>query len=239
MKKYFNTYPYAKIGLLAVPLTVLTVLMEFYFPEFKPEGYPNFIVAFEFAKSLKDLNLLFSLLAPVEIEKIDIGNYIDFGYMVVYSLFLFLFFRKSWKIHQFRFLLSGIPLSMLILAADFYENILLLEITDIYAKKGIVAEMQQVLYQLQITTWIKWGGLALAFFLLFFVFIRGKILSKIVAVFCLLPIIEMILLWTTSMFSVSDFTLSVFAVFTVLVVYSFAFKKKIKKPQDSIISTCG
>lgn len=233
MKKYFNTHPYAKIGLLAIPVVLLTVLMGFYFPEFKPEGYPNFIVAFEFAKSLQDLNQLFSPLAPVDIDKIDIGNYIDFGYMVVYSLFLLLFFRKAWKIHGRRFLLAEILLIILILAADFYENILLLEITDTYSKNGIITGLQPILDRLQIVTWVKWGGLAVAFFLLFFVLIKGKILSKIVAVFCLLPIIEGILLWVTPLFSISDFTLSVFAVFTVLLIYSFVFKKKIKKPQGS------
>jgi hypothetical protein len=233
MKKYFKTHPYAKIGLLVIPLVVFTVLMGFYFPEFKPEGYPNFIVAFEFAKSLKELNLLLSPLSPVEIEKVDIGNYIDFGYMVIYSLFLLLFFRKAWKIYGNRFLFAGIPLSILILAGDFYENILLLEITNTYSKNGIVTSLQPLLDQLHLATWIKWGGLTVAFFMLFFVFIRGKFLSKIAAVFCLLPIIEAILLWITPLFSISDFTLSVFAVFTVLIVYSFVFKKKIKKPQVS------
>ena len=233
MKKYFKSHPYAKIGLLVIPLVLLTALMNNYFPKFKSEVYPNFIVAFEFAKSLKELNLLLSPLAPTEIEKIDTGNYIDFAFMVAYCLFLILFFRKTYNIHGHRFLLAGIPLSILILAADFYENILLLEITDTYSKSGIVAGLQLILDQLQIVTWIKWRGLAVAFFLLFFTLIKGKILSKIVAVFCLLPIIEVILLCTTSLFSVSDFTLSVFAVFTVIFVYSFAFKKKIKKPQNS------
>lgn len=229
MNSYFNRHPYAKIGLLAIPVVVLIVLMGFYFPEFKPEGFPNFIVAFEFAKSLNDLDLLLSPLSPAEIEKIDIGNYIDFGYMVIYSLFLLLFFRKTWKIYGNRFLLAGIPLSIIILTADFYENILLLEITNAYSKNGIVAGLQPILDRLQIVTWIKWGGLAVAFLFLFFVFIKGKFLSKIAAVFCLLPIIEGILLWITPLFSISDFTLSVFAVFSVLFVYSFVFKKK--KPQ--------
>lgn len=235
MKRYLNTHPYAKIGLLAIPLVVLTVLMGFYFPEFKPKGYPNFIVAFEFAKTLKELTLLLSPMSPAEIENVDIGNYIDFCYMVIYSLFLLLFFRKAWKIQGSRFLLAGMLLSIIILAADFYENILLLEITDSYSKNGIIPDLQPLLDQLHFATWIKWGGLAVAFFLLFFVFIRGKFLSKIVAVFCLLPIIEAILLWITSLFSVSDFTLSVFAVFTVLFVYSFAFRKEKKTAAGSIL----
>ena len=226
MKNYFKSHPYAKAGLLAIPLVILTVLMENYFPEFRPEGYPNFIVAFEFANSLKDLSVLFSSLSPKEIKNIDTGNYIDFGYMVVYSLFLFLFFRKAYKINGSRFLLAGIPLSILILAADFYENILLLKITDTYSKNGIVAGLQLILDQLQIVTWVKWGGLAVAFFLLFFVLIRENTLSKIVAVFCLLPLIQGILFWVSPMFTITSFTLSVFGAFAVLFVYSFAFKKK-------------
>src|SRR6056297_3179767 len=111
MKNYFKSHPYAKIGLLAIPVVLLTILMENYFPEFKPEGYSNFIVAFEFADSLKDFKLLLGSLAPVDIERIDTGNYIDFGFMVAYCFFLILFFRKTYKIHGHRFLLAGIPLS--------------------------------------------------------------------------------------------------------------------------------
>lgn len=226
MKNYFKTHPFAKSGLLAIPIVALTVLMENYFPEFKPEGYPNFIVAFEFAKSLQDLNLLFSSLSPIEIEKIDAGNYLDFGFMVFYCLFLLLFFKKAYKIFGSRFLLAGIPLVLLILAADFYENILLLKITDTYAKNGIVASLLPVLNQLQIITWIKWGGLALAFFLLFFALIRGKSLSKTAAVFCLLPLINGILYWVSPVFTITGFTLSVFGAFAVLFIYSFVFRQK-------------
>ncbi|MGM0621827.1 MAG: hypothetical protein ACQETJ_12325 [Bacteroidota bacterium] len=226
MKNYFKTHPYAKAGLLAIPIILLMVAMENFFPDFSPDGFPNFIVAFEFANTLQDLNLLLSSLSPMEMEKIDKGNYIDFGFMITYCLFLFLFFRKAYKIHGSRFLLAGIPLSIVILAADFYENIFLLKITDIYTKNGIITELQQVLNQLQIVTWIKWEGLALAFFLLFFIFIRGKNLSKIAAVFCLLPLIQGILFWVSPVFTITGFTLSVFGAFSVLFVYSFAFSQK-------------
>jgi hypothetical protein len=225
LKSYFKSHPYAKIGLLAIPGIVLTFLMENYFPEFRPEGYPNFIVAFEFANSHKDLNLLLSPLAPAEIKSIDTGNYIDFIFMIIYSLFLLLFFRKAYKIHSNRFLLAGIPLSILILAADFYENILLLEITDTYSKNGIVVGLQPILDQLQIVTWVKWGGLAIAFFLLFFILIRKNTFSKIAAVSCLLPLIQGVLFWIAPLFTITGFTLSVFGAFAVLFFYSFAFRK--------------
>ena len=226
MKNYFKTHPYAKIGLLVIPVGVLTILMGNYFPEFKPDGFPNFIVAFEFAKTLQDLNLLLGSLSPIEIGKIDTGNYFDFGFMVAYSLFLVLFFRKTYKIFGSRFLLAGFPLIIMILAADFHENILLLKITGTYLKTGIIAGMQPLLDQLQIVTWLKWGGLALAFFLLFFVLIKGKSLSKIAAVFCLLPLIHGILYWVIPMFTITGFTLSVFGAFGVLFVYSFVFRKE-------------
>jgi len=226
MNNYFKTHPFAKAGLLAIPVVVLTVLMGNYFPESKPDGYPNYIVAFEFANSLEDINLLFSSLAPVEIDKIDTGNYIDFGFMLAYSFFLFLFFRNAYKIHGTRFLLAGIPLSILILVADFIENILLLKITDTYAKSEVTASLLTVLNQLHTVTWIKWGGLALAFFLLFFELIRGKILSKIAAIFCLLPLVQGILTWISPVFTITGFTISVFGGFAVLFVYSFTFSRK-------------
>jgi hypothetical protein len=226
LKNYFKTHPYAKTGLLVIPVILLIVAMENFFPDFSPDGFPNFIVAFEFTNTLQDLNLLLDPLSPTEIGKIDEGNYIDFGFMMAYSLFLILFFRKTYKIYGSQFLLAGIPISILILAADFYENFLLLKITDTYLKSGIAAGMQLLLDQLHIVTWVKWQGLAIAFLLLFPVLIRGKSLSKITAILCLLPIIQGILYWVSPVFTIAGFTLSVFGAFGVLFILSFAFRKE-------------
>ena len=38
MKKYFNTHPFAKVGILAIPMLLFSILMEIYFPKANPEG---------------------------------------------------------------------------------------------------------------------------------------------------------------------------------------------------------
>ena len=131
--RYFKNHPFAKSGLLAIPLLIFIVLMGDYFPKKTPEGFQSFIVAFEFAQSIQDLNVLFSGLSAEEIQKIDIGNYFDFGFMLTYSIFLISLFRKASKEFKRKWLITGILFSVIALFSDFFENLILLEITKVYS----------------------------------------------------------------------------------------------------------
>ena len=116
---YFKKHPFAITGLFAIPLLVFIGLMGDYFPLKTPEGYQSFIVAFEFAQTIQDINVLFSSLSEIEIQKIDIGNYIDFGFMLTYSLFLISLFKKASKEFNKKWLAAGILLAVIALFSHF------------------------------------------------------------------------------------------------------------------------
>ncbi len=89
INEYFQTHPFSKIGLMAVPMLALMIVMEFYFPKVNPEGFQSFIVAFEFVKTPDQIHQFLNNLDANDLRNINIGNYIDFGFMIADSLFLF------------------------------------------------------------------------------------------------------------------------------------------------------
>lgn len=227
MMNFFKNRPYSINGLLAVPILFFTIFMGTYFPKIAPEGFKSFILAFEFAQTPAETNSLFMNLSEETIKNINTGIYIDYGFMVVYSLFLILFFFKSSQISNAKWLLGGIPLTIVIFFGDFFENIFLLKITHFYSSGLINTEIESVLQDLHIITWIKWEGLAIAFLMISFYLFKGKWLSKIGAAFCILPFVLSFIALNNSPFILSLFTLSVSIGFGVLIFYSFLFQKSI------------
>ena len=97
MEDYFNTHPFAKIGILAVPLVIFMILMEIFFPKLHHEEYHSFITAFEFARTPADLHTLFNGFTDETFRNVDIGNYIDFGFRLLTPFFWFFSFGKRTK----------------------------------------------------------------------------------------------------------------------------------------------
>lgn len=238
MNKYFKTHPFAQIGMLAIPMLLFTISMEIFFPKTSPEGFQSFIIAFEFAKTPEQIHLLFNDFTEEMIRNIDFGNYVDFGFMFTYSMFLILFFKKAAKTFKKKWLYAGIPLSVIVLLADIIENIYLLKITGMYSPMVNSDELALVLQKLHIFTWIKWGGLAIIFALFSVKSMGRKILSNIEGIVFVIPIV--LILWALSNdpMGVSRFTLSIALAFFLLLFYCFWFKqkkiKKLKKKLDLI-----
>ena len=224
---YFKNHPFGINGLFAFPLLVFVVLMGNYFPLKTPEGYQSFIIAFEFAKTIQDINLLFSGLSANEIQRIDIGNYIDFGFMLTYSLFLIFLFKKASIVFNKKWLKVGILLAMLALFSDILENLILLKITGIYLANLNESLFSPLLEKLHLITWLKWGTLAFTFLFFAVELIKNNWLLKTVAFFCILPFAFGIWALGNSPVSISAFTNSIFAVFAFLVIFSFFYKSKI------------
>ena len=228
MMNIFKNRPFSINGLLAVPILFFTIIMGSYFPKIAPdEGFKSFILAFEFAQTPEETNSLFENLSEETIKNINTGIYIDYGFMVVYSLFLMLFFIKSTQISNVKWLLGGIPLTIVIFLGDFFENIFLLKITHIYSSGLNKTMLESILQDLNIITWIKWEGLAIAFLMISIYLFKGKWLSKIGAIFCILPFLLSFIALNNSPFVLSLFTLSIFVGFGVLIFYSFLFRKPI------------
>lgn len=226
VRKYFKNHPFSPTGLFIFPILVLAFFMEFYLPSDTPEGYKSFIVAFEFAKTPAEIHGLFSGLTPESIQNIDMANYIDFGFMLAYSLFLGLMFRKAAFVFKRRWLLWGVLLSVFIFVADFAENIMLLNITKIYRMGNGTETLIPVLKNLQLFTWLKWGGLAITFVLFFFGMKKNTGLAKFTAAALVLPF--PLAFWALGHNPIAEtwFVFSVFGAFTALFVIAFTFKKE-------------
>jgi len=230
MEDYFYTRPFAKIGLLSVPLLFFMITMEVFFPKSHHDDYQSFIIAFEFARTPDDLHSLFNGFSRETFRNIDIGNYIDFGFMITYTLFLVLFFKKAARTFNKKWLLSGIPLSIIILLADFVENIYLLRITGIYTLGITDAELTPLLNVLHKITWVKWGGLALIFAIFSIRSMGKKILTRIEGVVFIVPLLLSFWALSNNPMGITRFTLSIVIAFFLLIFYCFWYKaKKIEK----------
>ncbi len=226
MKNYFSKYPFAPTGLYIFPILALVFFMEFYLPSGAPEGYKSFIVAFEFAKTPAEIQTLFTGLSSETLKNIDKANYIDFGFMLAYSLFLGLMFKKAASVFKRRWLLWGILLSVFIFLADFAENILLLNITKIYVSGSEIEILIPILKNLHLVTWLKWGSLAVAFVLFFFGIKKNTGLAKFTGAALLLPF--PLAFWALPHNPVAEtwFVFSVFGAFAGMFILAFGIKKR-------------
>lgn len=230
MKHYFKTHPFAKIGIIAIPLLLFMILMEIFFPKTHPEEIHSFIIAFEFANTPEQIHQLFNGFTAETFRNIEIGNYIDFGFMITYTLFLVLFFNNAAKTFHKKWLLAGIPLSIIVLSADIVENVYLMQITGMYSPAVTDAELISVLNKLHIVTWIKWGGLAVIFALFSVKSMGRRIFAHIEGVVFTIPVLFSFWALSNDPMGISRFTLSITLAFFLLLLYCFWHEaKKIKK----------
>lgn len=191
-----------------------------------PEGFMTPIIAFEFIGSEQEVLDLFGHEAgqarDVLVHKIDLGNTMDFAYMLAYASFLALFSFICFKESGKKWFIVPIVLSAVVLGADALENVQLLSITAKIAAGGYSAELAR----LHICTWIKWGGLAAIFVSLIpFLWldgIFGKIISGISAVAAAAALSAFMSRGVLN----EIYGLLVALVFVLLIVFSFTYKKK-------------
>ena len=231
ISKLFKS-PFAKIGFFAIPLVICMVAMNVFFPKESPENYSSFIVAFEFVKTPENVTTLFSLLEPTEdaieeslsidekIAGLNIGNYIDFFFMVIYSFFLFLFFKKAAPHYDLKWLKLGMPLAVLALLSDMGENIFLIKIANAYPS---IVEMSNNLSVLPFFVWTKWIALAFACALGSIAFLLGKkLITKLLAFVLIIPIIlGTMALLTQADLMIDGFAMSIFISIGILVLSCF------------------
>lgn len=130
-------------------------------------GYSAKILHFEFAKTYSDIAVLFSSLSPDEFKGLKIVNYIDYGFMVIYSAFLGWFSFRASQHFKFKPLLLGVPLAFTVCLLDGLENWKLLEMMDLWTKNDVSSEaFTNPLFWLGVFTWPKWLGIALILFLI-------------------------------------------------------------------------
>jgi hypothetical protein len=154
---FFRVATWIGVGLLAIAAVLLAVLPRH--AAALPPGFRTPILAFEFARTHGEVEALFGVPGSAEraalVHAMDVGNTIDFAFMVAYSAFLACFALGVARVAGRPYALAAV-LAPTAAIADFAENLQLLAITG-----SLGATYDEALSRLAVCTWTKWGGLAL------------------------------------------------------------------------------
>ncbi len=177
--------PFFRTGLIGLALIFMSIVLLFIFPArlpAMPDGFITPIIAFEFVRTVEDVKTIFgpedTPARQAIIKAMDLGNKLDYIYMLLYSGLLALFSRTCARITKRKLFYIPVFLAGLALAGDALENIQLLGITANIETMDIGVYLDR----LHPMTWIKWGSLALIFLFLAPYFFKGGLYSKIIAV---------------------------------------------------------
>ena len=221
MKSYFDTHPFAKIGLLGIPLIAFILVIESHLPKVVPVGFESFNVAFEFAKTPQQIDALFNDFTSITFANINRAYYLDFSFVAFYSIFLILLSVKTAKTYRNKWLLLVIPLSIIVFIAGCGVNVFLLKIVKIYSPSVNEAALLPLLKNLQIYSGLKWGGLALIFFVFAFRGHKVYSLPNLESWALIVPLILMIWSMTGDPMGITHFILSITIAFSLLFLRSF------------------
>lgn len=221
-KTFFKQRPFALAGLLAIPLLICMIIMGNYFPRGQALGFSTFIIAFEFVSTTEEVRQLLAPLSPEQMARVDVGNYLDFAFMLFYSAFLFLFFREARTVFRLKWLVVGQVLAVIIFFGDLFENIQLLNITKAFQANPESLEIVPFLFKLQLFTWVKWLCLALSLLFASLGLLRGGGVAKTVAVVCVFPfLLSIFALVNGTAPWVNRFAMSIFGALPALIIATF------------------
>jgi hypothetical protein len=168
--------PFLISGLLGIGVIGMTLFLSLIGPrevEALPPGFITPVMAFEFAESADEVSQLFAVDGSA--AAMDRVNRWDFLYMALYSGFLFAFALTCARQTGRGYFYIPAALAVGILVADALENVQLLAITRVLSDADIspvMGELSPLLSRLRLFTWLKWGGLAV-YFLLLWPYFRG------------------------------------------------------------------
>ena len=236
MQRLFEMRPLVKTAILGLLLLPFIILMDDYSPSVDkiPEGYSSSILAFEFASNQSELKEVLAPLSQNEIRDMDRLNYVDFGFMIVYGLFLFAFTSRLSDVTRSSILKKlryAVPIAVV---ADALENIQLLKLTTAFQSN---TELEGVLNLLAIFTWFKWSLLAIVLAVIGYELIKMKIWSKVAGYLLLLPAALCVgsLIYHNRM--VEDlFGSSVFLGFLIIFIYAFLYKDNSQRISESTLA---
>lgn len=215
--------PFLFSGIIGICVILCSVVLLLVFPgraSKLPHGFVTPIIAFEFIQTPQEVLDLFGPQGTIDharlVKAFDLGNRIDFLYMALYCAFLFVFSMKVARLRGKRVYRLGGVLSLLILAGDLLENVLLLGIT---ARLPTGAFDTQLML-LRFFTWQKWGGIALVFLILAPHFSGGGRFSRAIAACSVLSAVLALAAFLHRGVLNEIFSLSVAVVFLLMISYS-------------------
>ncbi|ACL04510.1 hypothetical protein Dalk_2819 [Desulfatibacillum aliphaticivorans] len=235
------TRPFARIGVVGVLVAVMSTALLFVFPTKAPgmpDGFATPIIAFEFAQCARDVQTLFGPAGSPEreamVRSMDLGNLLDYVYMVLYSAFIALFSMKIAKRTGQKIYYVPAGLAALALMGDALENLRLFAIAG-----GLeTMEIEADLAALNVLTWIKWGSLSMAFLFLAPYFLKGGKFAVTIGVICAFcPVLGVIAFFKSGAFC-EMFSVSVALLFLLTIIYSLIYKEK-RSLRDVMEATAG
>jgi len=177
--------PFIKTGYLGLCIIIMSLVLLFAFPANTPhipEGFFTPILAFEFIETQQDVLSLFGYenksLRDELIRKMNLGNYLDYIFMTLYTMFISFFSISCFKITKKKIFLIPVFLSLLILICDAFENVQLLSITN----KIDTGAFEKELINLYFFTWIKWLSIPICFIIFSFYFLKRNFFAKIIGI---------------------------------------------------------
>jgi hypothetical protein len=223
----FVKRPYFKVGLIGVLAIIIALIIQQIFPKESAQmtkGFSTPIIYFEFIQTPAEINDFFGITdkgKPNEsfVRQMDSGNYVDFAFMIVYSAFLFFFFRKLRQIKGIRWFKTGMLLASIALLSDFIENIQLLAITANLGSGDYLSQLSL----LKVFTWIKWASLAFCFLLFSIYLFKSESLYKLVGFIPVLPFALGSMALFNRGFITEMFAKSISVSFFVMICYCFLY----------------
>ncbi len=224
MNQLFKNRPLIKTGILGFLLLPLVIAINSFSPakDKIPEGYSSSILAFEFASNEAEVKEVLDPLTYDELKDIDKLNYVDFGFMAMYGLFLFLFMSRLKDITGVEILEKAKWFAPLIVIADMLENLQLLKLTKGYK---LMPDLSATIMQLFAFTWTKWLLLGVAFAIIGASMWKMK-LSKYLGYVLVLPLVIGCVAFITEDRAIEDsFGASIFISFFLIFIYCFVYKE--------------
>lgn len=231
-KSFYN------IGLIGLAVGLLSIAMWISSPNpidcatpesaecvVKPAGFQflSIVPCIEFATEVETLHGVLAHLPAEQRGKLDVHLTTDYVYLVLYVIFLIGFSLQVVSLSLRNGYLLAVIFALVAGIFDVLEN---LEISKILTTYQPLPEFTYDLTWMHITTWTKWGSIAMVFFILFFYFRKGfNMYQKALGYLGLIPISLGVAAYFVPELMVVWFINSIFLYFILLVIYSLLFKK--------------
>lgn len=225
----FQTARILGILLLIVAIALLIINPQ---PENNlPAGFYTPVIAFEFIQSKQEILNFFKVQNEAVYEqKMLLGNWVDYAFMVLYSCLLLYISAGIKKITGSKTMLLAMFFCMAMLVGDAVENYAIYKLVTMRNTDFSLPELvnypnyNYLLQMLNIFTWLKWGSIASAFLLFSPFFLKGKIFHKIIGIFCIVCFGLCIAAFLQHGILNEIFAGSVVLVFLLLVIFIFTFR---------------
>ena len=216
--------PFLNVGYIGLLVFGMSLILLMVFPSTAPrlpDGFFTPVIAFEFVRTRVEVLQMFlqtnGAVRKDLVDAMNLGNRLDYIYMVLYALFLMGFSVKCAQLSEKRMYYTGAALSLMVLGADAMENMQLFAITA-----GLeTGNLEPFLGRLFIFTWIKWGGIGAVFLVLVPWFLKGRMFSKIIALAMILTVMLGVAAFVRRSVITEMFALGVGLVFLMMIIYCF------------------